>query len=569
MTNDKRKIMILLNSYSAKIIINWFTIISGLCMTTLLLGNQDKPYGEINLILSLILLIIISLRFNLLIRIYASFKIRYALIALLFSFVFAHYNKISPNNLLNVHPFKYLAFSVWTSFYDIITYVIVILGLFAIFSVWYTFFKIFIPLVIIFLKSFNKFEIQYMMVSILLYSILIVFVQTNTTAFFMPLVKNGSFIPSDIIYTADSGSHTFTNVNININASENDLRQPLFAIFAMPFGIISKIISWALPFLPNSSFISTSIIHLILMNLTYIMVSRMLNIRETLKKLFLITTSITFPFALFSIVMEQYVIATFWMIIFIFSSLNKKSNMTIFALTGATGAMLTSGILAPLLLLKKDFKITTVINYILNSLILFISFTILSGQVSHFIRFQNTMVRYKEFTGAIIPFISKLQQFSSFVLSCFVYPDSSATFSTRVLIDFSGAVVSYDLVPVYQLISSGGINLGGVVIFILALISFLINYKDVFARICLFWVLFSFVILCVIGWGTAENGLVLYIVYFSWAFTSLIFLLFDKLFNKFPLLLVPIYFFSLIVILTFNIVGMYNIINFAIKFYPA
>lgn len=32
----------------------------------------------------------------------------------------------------------------------------------------------------------------------------------------------------------------------------------------------------------------------------------------------------------------------------------------------------------------------------------------------------------------------------------------------------------------------------------------------------------SFLLLCVFGWGTAENGLVLYVPYFAWAFLGLL-----------------------------------------------
>ena len=42
-------------------------------------------------------------------------------------------------------------------------------------------------------------------------------------------------------------------------------------------------------------------------------------------------------------------------------------------------------------------------------------------------------------------------------------------------------------------------------------------------------------ILCIIGWGTMENGLVLYSLYFAWAFLILIYKLLKRVFEKFNL----------------------------------
>lgn len=46
--------------------------------------------------------------------------------------------------------------------------------------------------------------------------------------------------------------------------------------------------------------------------------------------------------------------------------------------------------------------------------------------------------------------------------------------------------------------------------------------RDRLARLCLAWVGVSFVLLCLVGWGTAENGLVLYTPYFVWAVLGLL-----------------------------------------------
>ena len=63
----------------------------------------------------------------------------------------------------------------------------------------------------------------------------------------------------------------------------------------------------------------------------------------------------------------------------------------------------------------------------------------------------------------------------------------------------------------------------GAGILVLALISAVLNSKKLSSRIAACWVGFSFVVLCVLGWGTQENGLILYALYFGWAFAMLLY----------------------------------------------
>ena len=42
----------------------------------------------------------------------------------------------------------------------------------------------------------------------------------------------------------------------------------------------------------------------------------------------------------------------------------------------------------------------------------------------------------------------------------------------------------------------------------------------------------TIVVLLIIGWGTVENGLVLYSLYFAWAYLSLYFLFLKKILKK-------------------------------------
>ena len=100
------------------------------------------------------------------------------------------------------------------------------------------------------------------------------------------------------------------------------------------------------------------------------------------------------------------------------------------------------------------------------------------------------------------------------------------------------------------------------------IIGFLLNHKNFFAKICAFWVGCSILLLGIIGWGSAENGMVLYALYFSWAYVSLLFMLVEKLFAKFKTVRYIIYSASIVALIIINLPGMYEIIEFGIKYYP-
>ena len=55
------------------------------------------------------------------------------------------------------------------------------------------------------------------------------------------------------------------------------------------------------------------------------------------------------------------------------------------------------------------------------------------------------------------------------------------------------------------------------------------NRDKLLSRFAIYWVAFSVVLLALIGWGTWETGLVLYSLYFGWAYFTLLFQLIDKI----------------------------------------
>jgi hypothetical protein len=120
----------------------------------------------------------------------------------------------------------------------------------------------------------------------------------------------------------------------------------------------------------------------------------------------------------------------------------------------------------------------------------------------------------------------------------------------------------------YQLAPVKSLSMMGMALLTLAIAGFVLNYRNKFARICLFWMALSFLILCLVGWGTAENGLIIYSLYFGWAYFCLVFLAVEKLFAAWPLGRNTVFSLVIAALAYFNIPGIIDLIQFGIRYYP-
>ena len=194
----------------------------------------------------------------------------------------------------------------------------------------------------------------------------------------------------------------------------------------------------------------------------------------------------------------------FLLLLFIYMYISKLENKKI-SFVGAVGTLLTSGILFPLLLNSSDKlvkKIKDLINYFLYTMFVILLF----GRLDVLLTSIDKIMFLKRFSGSKVSFINRFIQYTHFIPNCFIALNDSPTEQNA-----------------WRLTGLHSINIFGILIFIVCIISFIIYKKDKITRLSFIWITYSFFILCVLGWGTAENGLTLYILYFSWAFVILIF----------------------------------------------
>jgi hypothetical protein len=398
---------------------------------------------------------------------------------------------------------------------------------------------------------------------IALIAVAVIYTQTN--CFYAPQ-SNGKIVSGDVVFTTDTGS--FSQSNTYISVVHNGYKRPLYGVFSMPFAVIAFALSKVFLFVPQGYYIIFGVIQIELATLSIILISRMLSLAGLTKYLFFVLVSLTYAVLLFSLNLEQYILSVFFLIVLLYIFVFQKENLD-YALIAAAGTILTSGILFPLLVFasekQNDAAIRRLTKFACTFFVLITLFSSLwlfldpNAMYEHFVHISQTS-GYGAGVGEKVSLPDKLLQYFNFVSLCFVKPATVIGISSLETIVNKG--LSYQLAPVTSL------NLLGVILLAVAILGFAQNWRDTFARICGFWVLFSFFVLCLVGWGTAENGLILYSLYFGWAYFCLVFLAIEKALQKLPVVKYAVYTAAIITLAAINLPGIWDVIQFGIKYYP-
>jgi len=415
----------------------------------------------------------------------------------------------------------------------------------------YWFINRIVPRIIKEFKTISVLEQKYLLIILAIGAILTIGPALVTSIFQAP-EQNGKLFIYDIIYTSDNGYLANYDCWANFTNAENDIRQPLFALFSLPISIPCHIVSEILFFIPKEYAYYTvmSVFQFLLLAITTILISRLLKIKEEDKKYLYCLFSLSFPYILFGLVLEQYTIGLFYLITTIYYYYQNKEKINYLYL-GAVGTMITSGIIFPFIT-----KFKGIIDWVKKVGICFLSFVtmlVLSGQFAQIFTLSDNITKMHKYMGLKLTFYDKFVQFTDFVRSIFLAPNGEIT--KNVLGDIS-----------YQLVSLKTISIIGIAILIAVFISFIINRKEKMAIISFCWVIFSFIILVLVGWGTSENGQILYSLYFAWAYYVLYFLLLNKIKNRkiFKTLMIA----SIIIMFISMSLEMANILKFGINYFP-
>lgn len=382
--------------------------------------------------------------------------------------------------------------------------------------------------------------------------ILIVTSFSQTDAFY------GAECIYDIIYTSDSTALVKGNIYMALTNSGNDLRQPLFAVFAAPFiGIpylFGKLFGASAPV--QAMFINA--VQVVMLFAAHFMLSKMMKLNPVKRVCFMLLTSCTYTHLLFTLMMEQYIVAYFWLILCMFLISEKQCPDRI-VLWGAGGTLLTSMILLLFMSEKnprRNFKewFADMVKYGLEFvavMLIFCRFDVIFYLPSH--------ISYLcSFTGKTVSIAEKIYQYTEFIRNYFAAPDAGV--NTTAVEHIS-----------WQMNTVTSINCIGIAILLLVIVSTVLNRSKKSSLLAAGWVVFSVVMLLGVGWGTKENGLILYSLYFGWAFLVLLFQLVEWVENKLNIkFLIPVLSVGCSVAMAaINIPAIFDMVHFAITYFPA
>ncbi|WEV67741.1 hypothetical protein OZX72_01710 [Bifidobacterium sp. ESL0769] len=389
----------------------------------------------------------------------------------------------------------------------------------------------------------------------LCFSVFCICLFLRTDAFYNP---GGGYSFPNVIYTSDSGILVRSNVYLNLAHPENDMRQPLFAVFATPFCALPYFLSCILGNKLVFRAILENIVQLAMLIFADFLLGKTLNLKPYNRVFFVLLLCVTYSQLLFSVTMEQYIIVYFWLIICIYTLCSAK-YLDPLPLYGAAGTLLTSLILLPFAV-KKEGKKTEVVVWLRRACAIgagFILVMLLFGRTDIFIHLKSSILRLSRFSGKAVSWKVKALQFISFVRDIFIAP------STEV-------GVNYARHSALQLVNVQSLSLIGIALLLLTVLSAVLNRKDRICQLSAFWVVFSFFILFILGWGTQENGLILYSLYFGWAYAILLFKLVIQLQDVIGLqFIVPaVASCCFAVLLICNIPGISRMVAFAVHYYP-
>lgn len=396
-----------------------------------------------------------------------------------------------------------------------------------------------------FVKTSDKIEIYYLITWTLVCGFFLMIVYTCSTAFYSGGIYN-------IIYTFDSNTIYNANSFMLIGQSENDIRQSLFAFFSLPISLPAYFLSIILPFKFSYAFF-LQLFQDILIGSGIVLISRMLKLESRRKIAGFFFFSTMCETLLFTLLIEQYAILVFWLIVSVYCIANKIGDRELCAIA-AVGTAPTSSIVL-IWEYKNKGSFRAFFMYAIGSFFKFIIFLICLGQLGLVLNFFKNINSLMSYAGEI-NFLDKLKQYLYFVRSCFLGPASSITIWD-----------AWDGGAVFRMNVVEGYNRVGILILVIILLSWLFLNKDIFINICFTWVGFSVLLMVGLGYCAASNDMFLFVHYFGWAMGSLLLIGISKLFKNDRDFEIIVYGISILMFI-YNCSYFKMLIEFATIYYP-
>ncbi len=368
--------------------------------------------------------------------------------------------------------------------------------------------------------------------------------------------NNGGY---DIVYTADTDALYNNMAYLSLTFVENDLRQPLFALFSAPFAGVPYVISHLLGLTPALTAILFNSVQVLLLMAGHLMLTALVGRTPFRRFAFLLLLCASYTTLLNAVMVEQYITAYFWLMLTVVAICQGTSS-TRLPFLGASGSLLTSAAIAPWCSchsLRRTPRrwLWDMCKLTFSGIGLLVAF----GRFDVLYSVAEKIASLSKFTGSDSSFSSRFAQYSSFLHDCFLAPAAGIAQGSA-----PDGILSWRL----DVVSS--LHPMGMALMLLFILSAWLHRRQRLCQVAFYWSIFSCVLLAVIGWGTWEVGLILYSLYFCWCFLLLLFRLLERLAEKLHAAwLVPVAsLLGALIMLSQNVPGMQALIDYCVTFFP-
>lgn len=384
--------------------------------------------------------------------------------------------------------------------------------------------------------KFTKPEIGYIAVLTGLSSLVLLYLYHRTHVFFGPEEHN------NIIFSLDSYTIINEFAYTNFTSGMNNIFSPVFSLGAMPFGVISRILSYPISILPgysmqNAEALALSAVNAALLGISSVLLARAFEVRN--RALFIALITLLFP-SLFSIILPTgSIVIMFYISVFLYVTAKTKSDYTPLL------AVISAGFLPFAILPFAMDKHKNKIKNILRSFLLLAACVLLC---SNFLSFADIMQTIKH-----VPRIAEIARAAlntSFV-SIFT-PNSAVNPTPYYTLEYVPSTLSL---------------IGGAAIAFAAFMGFLLNRKKQAAKISMLSILIGMVFSLYFVATLTPSGIIAYLACFAWAFAALIYLLAEKVLRGDSKLFKIVVAAALIALAVYNYNLIRDIIVFSFNYY--
>lgn len=376
---------------------------------------------------------------------------------------------------------------------------------------------------------------------------------------YISLLTGGAFVAllyiyriTNVFYSTTDHHHIIFSLNsfsminefayTNFTSSVNNIFQPIFSLGAMPFGVMSRILSYPLSLIPGYNMtcaeaISLSTVNALVLGITIVLFSRVFDIKN--KPLFIILMTISFP-AMFSLLLVSgNIIVAFYLALLLFIIIKTKLNYTPLLTIVSAGFLPFAALPITLDRHKNKFK-NAIKSYVYLAICI-----ILCSNIALFKDIIGT-IKHVPRINEVIPSVLRLSFLSIFV------PNGEVISSPYYVYQYLPNTISYII---------------GALIFIVACIGFILNRKNQLAKASMLTIIIGSIFSLYFVATLVPSGIMLYLMCFSWAFIGLIYILAEKVLKSDSWLFKGAMLLALIIIAVYNFNTIRDIVVFSFNYY--